>query len=189
MSVDISQPNAIPAASNKEAVAHSNPRVQSGARWFWWIAGLSIVNSVVLLSGGTFNFILGLAVTQLADSVFHNVKIVALVFDLLVVGFFFGAGYFAKKGHLWAFVVGAIAYLGDGVIFALFSQWVAVAFHAYALFMIYNGWNLLRQDLARAKEEALKVPEATAIPSTPANSPSAPPELPSAPIPVEPPKQ
>jgi hypothetical protein len=137
---------------DKEAIAKAAPRVQSAARWFWWIAGLSVINSVVLLTGGTFNFVLGLAVTQLADGAFHNLKIIALVFDALVVGFFFGAGFFAKKGHLWAFVVGGIAYLGDGIVFALFSEWVAVAFHAYALFMIYHGWNVLRTELQSARE-------------------------------------
>jgi hypothetical protein len=168
---------------DKEAIAKAAPRVQSAARWFWWIAGLSVVNSVVLLTGGTFNFVLGLAVTQLADGVFHNIKIIALIFDALVVGFFFGAGFFAKKGHLWAFVVGGIAYLGDGIIFALFSEWVAVAFHAYALFMIYHGWNVLRTELKTAKETPAPVaaPPALAAVTPPLEAATPPPVAPTPP--------
>lgn len=84
-----------PLLVDREAVAKSNPRVQSAARWFWWIAGLSLVNSAIILSGGNFNFVLGLAVTQIADAVFQQIKIVALVFDVVAIAFFAGIGVFA----------------------------------------------------------------------------------------------
>lgn len=152
-----------PLLVDKVALAKASPRVQSAARWFWWIAGLSLVNSAVVLSGGTFNFVLGLAVTQVADAIFQQLKIVALLFDALALAFFVGMGFFAQKGHLWAFVVGGIAYLCDGVVFAIFGDWLPVAFHAYALFWVFHGWNELRAALRKAREELNKAPEPAAV--------------------------
>ena len=42
-------------------------KFKSGASWFFWIAGLSIINSIILLAGGQWNFIVGLGVTQIID--------------------------------------------------------------------------------------------------------------------------
>ena len=39
----------------------------NGASWFYWIAGLSAINSVVYLSGSDWSFLAGLGLTQLAD--------------------------------------------------------------------------------------------------------------------------
>src|SRR5215467_594743 len=43
-------------------------RTQSGANWFFWIAGLSLVNSVILMVGGKWSFLAGLGVTQIIDA-------------------------------------------------------------------------------------------------------------------------
>ncbi len=153
-----------PPLIDKAALAHSSPRVQSGARWFWWIAGLSAVNSVVALGGGNFNFVVGLGMTQFADGLFHNLRILAVIFDALAVAFFFFAGFFARKGHLWAFVVGGLPYIGDGIIFVLIGDWLPVAFHAYALVFIFIA----------AKELHALIQQAKAQPHTP---PAPPPTL------------
>jgi len=42
-------------------------QLKGGASWFVWIAALSVINSVILLSGGTWSFIFGLGITQIVD--------------------------------------------------------------------------------------------------------------------------
>jgi len=42
-------------------------RCKSGARWFFWIAGLTIVTSLMALSGGGYAFFLSLGITQFID--------------------------------------------------------------------------------------------------------------------------
>src|SRR4051794_40879026 len=42
---------------------------RNGANWFYWIAGLSLVNSVILLTGGNTFFFIGLGVTMMADAI------------------------------------------------------------------------------------------------------------------------
>jgi len=44
-------------------------RALSGANWFFWIAALSIVNSVIFLSGADLAFVVGLGVTQIANGI------------------------------------------------------------------------------------------------------------------------
>ena len=35
-------------------------QLKSGANWFYWIAGLSLINSAIFVFGGNVNFIAGL---------------------------------------------------------------------------------------------------------------------------------
>jgi len=38
--------------------------MQSGARWFYWIAGLSMINSIAAMSNSSWSFLAGLGITQ-----------------------------------------------------------------------------------------------------------------------------
>src|SRR5437879_316354 len=102
MPLDSYVPLPSPPTVDKIALVKASPSVQKAARWFWWIAGLSVVNSAVALGGGNFNFVVGLGFTQLVDAIFQNLKILALVFDAITVAFFFFAGFFALRGQFWA---------------------------------------------------------------------------------------
>jgi hypothetical protein len=123
-------------------------RMKSGANWFYWIAALSLVTSVISLAGGTWAFLVSLGVTQLVDAVANvgaerlgvGVKIVALVFDLVAAGLFALFGYFAGKRQTWAFVVGMALYALDAVVCLLIGFWLGLAFHAFALYSIYGGY-------------------------------------------------
>ena len=43
-------------------------RMKSGANWFYWIAALSLVTSVISLVGGSWGFFVSLGVTQFIDA-------------------------------------------------------------------------------------------------------------------------
>lgn len=122
---------------------------KSGANWFFWIAGLSLVNSGVMLAGGQWGFIVGLGITQFADAVGAAVaeevgagiglRAVVFVFDAFVAGLFVLFGALARKRHAWAFVTGIVLYTLDGLLFLLVSDWLSVAFHAFVLFCLLGG--------------------------------------------------
>ena len=118
---------------------------RSGAGWFYWIAGLSVVNSIATLSGSSWGFIIGLGITQVFDALASNLggsgKLVALVLDLLAAGVLVVFGVFANKGRAWAFVVGMILYALDGLIFLAVGDWLSVGFHVFALFCILAGFS------------------------------------------------
>lgn len=136
-------------ASNTEPDEDVIAQVRSGANWFYWIAGLSLVNSAIYAFGGDISFILGLAITQVVDGIADasivegapaGLKFIAVGIDLVIAFIFILFGYFANKGLAWAFIVGSVVYIFDGLIYLLFDSMFAAAFHAFALFFIVRGF-------------------------------------------------
>jgi hypothetical protein len=137
----------------------------SGANWFFWIAGFSVVNSLILLANGQWNFLIGLGVTQLIDGVAQGAAenlggtatVVALFLDAMVAGFFVVMALLARRGFGWAFMLGMVVYALDGLLFLYVQQWFNVAFHAFALFYIYRGF-AANSKLQKLRAEAAFVP-------------------------------
>jgi hypothetical protein len=125
-------------------------QIQRSANWFYIIAGLTLVNSALYLSGTSFSFIVGLAYTQFVDAI-AKIAVekysassamafgVALLVDAVIAGVFGLFGYFGRKGYRWAFIVGMILYGIDAVIMLAVQDFLSAAFHAFALFNLFNG--------------------------------------------------
>jgi hypothetical protein len=133
-----------------------------GARWFYWIAGLSAVNSLVFFSNGNVQFPTGLFITQIID-VFAktgNAIPIGIGINSVIIGLFVWVGYQANKLSKTAFVVGLILYLLDLAILILFmiigkgftELAINVVFHLLALKSIYNAVKLLRKKAAESTE-------------------------------------
>jgi len=132
--------------------------LNSGVKWFYYIAGLSLINSVFALAGSGWSFLAGLAVTQLITgfAVALNkqggavITVVAIVLNLIAAGIFFLLGAYGKKRHSWAFLVGMIGYGADTLLCILLGfldarLFFSAAFHAYALFNLYKGFKASRE--------------------------------------------
>ena len=113
-------------APNPIAQAH----VIGGARWFYWIVGLSILNSLLAMGGAPIRFVFGLGITQFVHGYVASAPV--LVFFAL-------CGYFGSKLQKWPFIVGGILYLLDAGLCLLFQDYISVAVHAYVLFRIFQG--------------------------------------------------
>jgi hypothetical protein len=133
------------AQAPKPATPSVSPIVQSAARWFWWIAGLSVVNIVLFQSGSQTSFVVGLGITALSDVAFATNKPIGFVIDALAVGFFLWMGAQGSRGKLWAFYVGLAVYTLDALIYLSFKDWMPVGFHVLAIFFIMKGVLALRQ--------------------------------------------
>jgi hypothetical protein len=128
-------------------------QLQSGANWFYWIAGLSLINSLAALFGSNWRFIAGLGITQIIDMIasegFDNAgttaRVVAFIFDLLVACVFVVFGIFAGKKMTWAFAVGMFIYGLDAMLFLLGMDILALAFHAYAFYCLFRGLRACQQ--------------------------------------------
>lgn len=162
-------PAAVPAPPQADliaAVLKLQAQHKSGASWFYWIAGLSVINSIVILVGSQWSFVVGLGITQLVDGIAMGVaqqasaqsglilKAMGFVFDLLVAGLFVFFGAFAVKRHTWAYVVGMVLYAFDGLIFLVVKDFLSIGFHVFALFCIYGG--LQASIKLKALEEAVQ---------------------------------
>jgi hypothetical protein len=143
--------NLSPETEQEKIVTDNNElasQAKSGASWFYWLAGLSIVNSLIFLFGGNWSFFAGLGVTQIVDAIVFQinesegvsvVKIIGFVINLFIGGIFLLCGLWANKLQIWAFVAGMILYLLDGLLLLLIGAYLPAAFHAFVLFMIFRG--------------------------------------------------
>ncbi|HKQ39223.1 MAG TPA: DUF4339 domain-containing protein [Verrucomicrobiae bacterium] len=123
---------------------HLVSRMRSGGSWFYWIAGLSLINSISAFTGSGWGFIVGLGITRLVDR-FADTRILALVVDIVIAGVFVLLGVFANRAQLWAFIVGMVVYALDGLIFAKSGAWLNTAFHVFVLIALFNGFRAARQ--------------------------------------------
>jgi hypothetical protein len=138
---------------------------KSGVNWFYWIAGLSILNSLIFTLGGDLYFVVGLGVNYLLTGIIYGmtgvdftllptgIKILTLLLCVIASSVFFLFGYLANKKSAWAFITGMILYTLDGLIFLMIGDYLSIAFHAMALLFIFKGYSA-SQKLKRIEFEA-----------------------------------
>ena len=150
-------------------------RMKGGANWFYWIAGLSAINSAIYAFGGDVAFLAGLGFTQVADALVDvaiesglpaAVKSVAIVFNFAVVALFAFIGYYAGKGSSIGFVIGIVIYFLDAILILLIGMLFGAAFHAFALIFIVRGFLACRTlNALRAARMFQPPPPPTSAPS------------------------
>jgi hypothetical protein len=138
------------------AAARHRAVMRSGANWLLWVAGLSLVNSVLFWTGSTWAFAIGLGLTDAANAFGQLVitgttgVVVALFVDALIAGGFAGLWQMAKQGAGWAFIVGMVVYGLDALLMAWATDWLSLAFHGLALYFIFRGFQACRALAAQA---------------------------------------
>lgn len=126
-----------------------------GTSWFYWIAGLSLVNSILWLTGAEWSFIVGLGATRMVDAIIlglseemqvgNAIKFVAFGIDLLIAGVYVLIGFLALKRIKAVVIIGMVFYALDGLTFLMVGDYLSMAFHGYALFCIFGGLKALSQ--------------------------------------------
>ncbi len=124
-----------------------------GARWYYWIAALSIVNTIISYFKGDVSFIIGLGITQIGDGLVAKeigdastiTPIIGWIIIIVPTIFYFLMGFFAIQKKSWAFITGMIFYFIDALIFLMGPDYFSIAFHAYALYRIFNGLKACKQ--------------------------------------------
>jgi len=120
---------------------------KGGASWFYWVGALSLINSILIISGSSMGFIFGLGITQvfdaiggeLSEEIGSKAKIFALAFNCIIAGVYGVFGVFSHKRYTAVFIIGLIFYGLDGLLCLLAQDWFSVAFHAFAGFSIFKG--------------------------------------------------
>ena len=130
-------------------------KVKIGANWFYWIAALSLINSILILTGMQWSFIVGLGATQMVDGIAqvtieeHGasdvLKYIAFAIDLVIAGVYVIMGVFANKRIKAIFIVGMIIYALDALIFLLVGDFLSIAFHGYVLYCLFNSLKALNE--------------------------------------------
>jgi hypothetical protein len=130
--------------------------MRAGASWFYTIAALSGINSLLQIFDAKIHFIFGLGVTEVAAGLFkgsENGNILLLLVDGLFIGLLLLCGKWARERSQGAFLGGMIAYGLDGALLLLFNAWLFAAVHAYALYRMWLGYAAARE-LAQLEQAA-----------------------------------
>jgi hypothetical protein len=136
------------------ALAILNANIVRSANWFYWIAGLSIVNLVALVIGAKFHFVIGLGMSEWLGAVAMQLVaaggaagMVALlvVAGFAVAAFFAACGWFARRPSIVAFAIGMAVFALDTLIYINSGEWICVAFHAWALYALWRGVSATQQ--------------------------------------------
>jgi hypothetical protein len=152
-------------------------KIKNGGSWFYWIAVLSLINSIVILSGANWGFVLGLSLTQVIDYGVREfvakefgfiAKAVAFVIDLAAAGLFITFGIYARRNHAWAFIAGIVIYGFDTIVTLLTvftGNWLGIIWHGWALFGLFVGLKAANKWRAIIREQtALQAGAPTAQP-------------------------
>src|SRR5262245_35412931 len=137
--VDTPEPIPARAAADSER-RQLEAKFHGGANWFFWIAALSVINSLISLTEGGPQFVVGLGVTRVANEVATEVvkqnpasamvaKGIAFAFTCLAAGFFAAIGAGSRKGWVWVFAIGIFFYTLDALPLLLYPDWLSIAFH------------------------------------------------------------
>ena len=135
-------------------------RIKGGANWFYLIAFMSLLNSLMWVFQLGYYFFIGLGITQLVDGIATGIaqavspdyttllRIGALLIDVLIAGLFALFGYLANRGRHWAFIVGAVLYGLDALIFLMVPDIISILFHIVGLVFILAGYRTARKAAA-----------------------------------------
>ena len=125
-------------------------KIKSGANWFFWIAALSFINSLILGNSATpVSFIAGLSITQMVDVMvigfYGEHHVAATCINLFIAGAFVLIGIKAGNANRAAFITGMSLYVADAFIFMYFEAWKEFAFHALAFYFIFKGYKAISE--------------------------------------------
>ena len=144
--------------------AYLAERADSGANWFYWLAALSLGNSIWSFFSVGVQFVFGLGIAMLADALATQAgsgwRLVALGFAMFLSAGFAILGIFARRSPP-LFLAGIVVYGFDAVVLLVFQAWIHAAVHGYVLFRLIKGW-LALGDLRALPAEG--EPVAAAVP-------------------------
>jgi len=130
--------------------------VNKDAGWFFFIGGLSIINTVLIHTGAGLSFVVGLTITQFIDAfgigmvqatqTESAVQIIPIITSILSVGIsllFLLFGWFGRKCMRIPFLIGIILYILDSLLLALFPSVLSIIFHIVAIIFLFRGWKTI----------------------------------------------
>jgi hypothetical protein len=187
----------------EQAVANLQETVAGSAGRFYWIAGVSLVNTILTLLNTNLIFPTGLTTTMISDEGLASgdsgagLKIFCVVFNLISYGIFALFGLFAKRRQQWAFITGFVLYTLDTLLLALFLLFgdfnffiiINGVFHVWLLFAIFQGIKAngllkkLETMAGQAELQSQSVIDGPILPPPPYPQPETPSDQPSDPPP------
>lgn len=127
-----------------------------GSYWFYWIGGLSLINTLLFYAGAPIQLAIGLGFTQLVDglvaAIFPQLYYLSLVINVVIAAAFVGFGYLSGRADITAFIIGLVVYIADGLLYVLlmfFGQElftiIPIIWHGIAGYGLWKGLRAARE--------------------------------------------
>ena len=120
---------------------------QTGSTFFW-IAGLSVINTILVLTKANLMMLGGLGITLVVDVLFSQsgaqLQPIGFGINFTIALMFVVLGMWAGKGSKVAFFVGMGLYALDACLYVFLQDPINIAFHGYFLYLIYNRFKSMR---------------------------------------------
>lgn len=126
-------------------------KMKNGIGWFFVIACLSLLNSIIFFMGGSLSFVVGLAITQVVDgfaSAFIEqgsgglipiIRGVALSLNLVIAALFAGFGILGRKRMKIPVIIGMVLYGLDTLLMLALGVLIGVIFHIVGIAGLWGG--------------------------------------------------
>ena len=137
-------------------ISNLQRQLKSGAVNFYWIAVLSLANSIYFLFVTRSSFVIGLGITQFMDTFTHNIAqsfpnsnmlahAIGLLLDFFICTVFILCGFLSVKGHRWAFISGMVLYGLDAILTLVSLDLIGFGFHLFFLWFLFSGLQALEK--------------------------------------------
>ena len=117
--------------------------VLHSADWFFWLAILSVINSLIVYYYQIPNTPIALGITQWVDGTSKgfnaSMSSSALAINILIAGVLAMFGFLARRGNDFAFVLGIFLYLVDAMLAIGVRDFFGFGVHLIALFFLVKG--------------------------------------------------
>ncbi|HVT34581.1 MAG TPA: hypothetical protein VHE37_03285 [Nevskiaceae bacterium] len=142
---------AAPAVDRAAALAQLRKNALGGASWFWWIAALSAINSVMIAMNSDTVMALGLGITEMIDIAFKlygerhaeasagMIHLLHGAFVFAPIAIFYAIGRRARAGSTAAIKLGMILYALDAAVPILSGDGIGIGFHGLVLFFLWRA--------------------------------------------------
>lgn len=119
-------------------------KLKKAANWFYWIAGLSLINSILnLANNDPISFLAGLGITQMVDGIIYGFygkyHYTAVLVNLVIAGGFAFFGWKANQANKTALIIGLNLYALDAALFLIYGDWKGLIFHGLVFYFIFQG--------------------------------------------------
>lgn len=132
--------------------AQTEQAFKNSGSWFFWIAGCTLINAIMVLTNGDMRLCLGVCLVDVIPAVVKELKLgneTYLVTTLVLAAsfvFFYGLlGKFATEGRAWPYLIGLLTFGIDTAVCLAAQDWIGVAIHVFALVNIFSGFRLARR--------------------------------------------
>lgn len=140
-----------------------NKIIDRSSWWFFTVAGLSLLNTILFHLGINVTFVFGLSITRIFDILASSPGLLKpelwelFFLHFIILGAVVSLGLIARKGNTYAFLAGIFFFLLDTLLTLIYRDFIEVFFHCIVLYNFCIGYRssktfINQEDIQKSKK-------------------------------------